>query len=201
MLLVLIDAVQLCCASDGWVARRQRATLLGRHGGLFGAYHLSRRFEALVHEARLTPVKYSPPLFEGTEKRLSRRRGGTTANDEVCRHQDHGSARASGAAPSACAAGQSAYWQCQSNPHHLIGTRCRRAAVTALSARRNPLSWPRPLTSHPQVAIPHSASLSWLIELGRQDAGLWPLENSIGAIGLSQMAGGVFAGRTTNRKA
>ena len=37
-----------------------------------GAHHLSRKLEALGHDARLMPAKYVRPYFEGPEERLPR---------------------------------------------------------------------------------------------------------------------------------
>jgi transposase len=69
-----------------------------------GAHHLSRKLRALGHDARLMPARYVRPYSKGQKNDFrdgGDRRGGPTADNEVCRHQDHGAARSAGAAPRA----------------------------------------------------------------------------------------------------
>jgi transposase len=59
-----------------------------------GAHHLSRKLNALGHDARLMPAKYVRPYSKGQKNDF--RRGGAAADDEVRDDEDRGSARPAG---------------------------------------------------------------------------------------------------------
>src|SRR5215471_8418186 len=52
-------------AWPGRSATCQPAAMPGRHGGLLGAHHLSRKLQLLGHNARLMPAKYVRPYSKG----------------------------------------------------------------------------------------------------------------------------------------
>src|ERR1700681_988712 len=89
-----------------------------------GAHHLSRKLEALGHDARLMPAKYVRPYSKGQKNDFR-------ATDEVRGDEDRRSARPAGAAPGARTTGQPAHRYYQSDPRlHAGAWRCGAAGTT-----------------------------------------------------------------------